>query len=51
MIEWWNGLMEYDRVYMSKVFDFTTVPIDVFDTKKYPHLHIGGTGFFWKNAP
>lgn len=41
----------YDEVHMSKVFDFTNVPIDVTDTKRYPHLHIGGTGFFWKNAP
>ncbi len=41
----------YDSVYMSKVFDFTNVPIDVFDRTKYPNLHIGGTGFFWKDAP
>lgn len=41
----------FDEVYMSKVFDFTNVPIDVHDTKRYPNLHIGGTGFFWKDAP
>lgn len=42
---------DYDEVYMSKVFDFTNVPIDPFDRERYPHLHIGGTGFFWKTAP
>lgn len=42
---------DYDEVYMSKVFDFTHVPIDPFDRERYPHLHIGGTGFFWKTAP
>ena len=47
----YDTIFDYDEVYMSKVFDFTHVPIDVFDKKKYPHLHIGGTGFFWKNAP
>lgn len=47
----YNDIDNYDEVYMSKVFDFTNVPIDPFDTKRYPHLHIGGTGFFWKDAP
>ena len=41
----------FDEVYMSKVFDFTNVPIDVNDKVSYPNLHIGGTGFFWKDAP
>ena len=47
----YNDIDNYDEVYMSKVFSFTKVPIDPFDTVRYPHLHIGGTGFFWKNAP
>lgn len=47
----YDEINNYDKVFMSKVFDFTKVPIDVFDTKKYPNLQIGGTGFFWKDAP
>lgn len=47
----YHDIDHYDKVYMSKVFDFTHIPIDPFDTKRYPHLSIGGTGFFWKNAP
>lgn len=47
----YDDIDNYDEVYMSKVFDFTHVPIDPFNTKRYPHLHIGGTGFFWKTAP
>ncbi len=42
---------KYDVVYMSKVFNFTKVPINPFDKEKYPNLHIGGTGFFWKDGP
>ena len=47
----YNDIEQYNEVYLSKVFDFTKVPIDVFDRKKYPNLHIGGTGFFWTEAP
>lgn len=47
----YDDIDNYDKVFMSKVFDFTKVPIDVFDKKRYPNLEIGGTGFFWKNAP
>lgn len=47
----YNDIDDFDQVFMSKVFDFTKVPIDPFDAKRYPHLQIGGTGFFWKNAP
>lgn len=39
-VEWWNPLVKYDRVYSSKVFDFT--PIDPYlpeDTIR------GGTGY------
>lgn len=49
LITEYNDIDNYDEVFMSKVFDFTQVPIDPFDTKRYPNLHIGGTGFFWKN--
>ena len=47
----YDQILDFDEVYMSKVFDFTKVPIDVFDKKAYPNLHIGGTGFFWKDSP
>lgn len=47
----YNDICNYDEVYMSKVFDFTNVPIDVNDKAKYPNLYIGGTGFFWRDAP
>lgn len=47
----YSDIDNFDEVFMSKVFDFTHVPIDVFDTKRFPNLHIGGTGFFWKTAP
>lgn len=42
MVEWWNPLKKYDRVYSSKIFDFT--PVD-------PYLYLvddlvrGGTGY------
>lgn len=41
-VEWWNPLKKYDRVYSSKIFDFT--PVD-------PYLYLvddlvrGGTGY------
>lgn len=47
----YQDIENYDDVFMSKVFDFTKVPIDVNDKTKYPNLHIGGTGFFWKDSP
>lgn len=47
----YSDIDNYDEVFMSKVFDFTNVPIDVFDKKRFPNLHIGGTGFFWKDSP
>lgn len=47
----YSEIDDFDEVYMSKVFDFTKVPIDPFDKERYPNLHIGGTGFFWLDAP
>lgn len=47
-VDWWNGLEEYDRVYMSKVFDDTY-------TKDMPYcinakeVIRGGTGYDLKN--
>ncbi len=58
----YSTIAEYDDVYMSCVFDFTNIPLEGFGEhhdhpdlakirKLYPNLHIGGTGFFWKDAP
>lgn len=58
----YSTISEYDDVYMSCVFDFTNIPLEGFGqhhdhpdmkliSKLYPNLHIGGTGFFWKDAP
>lgn len=41
-------IKSYDKVFISKVFDFTNIPIDIND---YDNLEIGGTGFFGINAP
>jgi hypothetical protein len=44
-VEWWNGLKEYDRVYSSKVFDFTP------ENPYLPEDAIkGGTGYDVKSA-
>ena len=48
LLEDYYSIPKYDEVYLSRVFDFTNVPID---PKNYPNLHIGGTGFFWMTAP
>ena len=48
LLEDYYAIPKYDHVYLSRVFDFTKVPIDPAD---YPNLHIGGTGFFWTGAP
>lgn len=58
----YSTINNFDEVYMSCVFDFTNIPLDGFGVQHdhpdmakiaelYPHLHIGGTGFFWKDAP
>lgn len=39
----YKNINNYDKVYMSKVFNFTHVPIDI---EQYDNLKIGGTGFF-----
>ncbi len=43
-----NPLESYDKIYLSKVFTFTKIPIDL---KKYKNIEIGGTGFFLEKAP
>lgn len=43
-----EGLAEYDRVYLSKVFTDTPVPQWVLEL---PNVEYGGTGFFYDKAP
>lgn len=44
----YNNIKDYDVVYLSKVFDFTKVPINV---SEYKNLICGGTGLYWTDAP
>lgn len=44
----YNDIHDYDQVYLSKVFDFTKIPIDI---NEYQNIIIGGTGFYWTQAP
>lgn len=43
-VEWWFGFSQYDRVYMSKVFDNTYTP-EVYDPVNTKEIIKGGTGF------
>lgn len=42
IVEWWNGFEHYDRVYMSKVFTFTSDMETVIDADEIVR---GGTGY------
>lgn len=44
----YEGLNNYDKVFISKVFTDTPVPDDVL---KLPNVQYGGTGFFFDKAP
>jgi organic radical activating enzyme len=44
VVEWWNGLLMYDRVYMSKVFDSTYSP-DMEFCIQADEIIKGGTGY------
>ena len=44
MVEWWWGFGEYDRVYMSKVFDATYSP-DIPEPLNAREIIKGGTGY------
>lgn len=57
----YDTMSDFDEIFMSCVFDFTHIPLEGFGqhhdhpdmaliSKLYPNLHIGGTGFFWKDA-
>ena len=41
-------LDNYDKIYLSKVFSFTKIPIDL---TMHPTIEYGGTGFFLDKAP
>lgn len=47
-VEWWNGLMHYDRVYMSKVFD-DTYSTDMNFCINADDVIKGGTGYDLQN--
>ena len=48
LIDDYSAINKYDKVFMSKVFDFTNIPIDI---NEYKNLEVGGTGFFGIDAP
>lgn len=48
-VEWWNGLLKYDRVYMSKVFDETYTHEMPYVIQADEVLR-GGTGYGLKNT-
>lgn len=48
-VEWWWGFGEYDRVYMSKVFDETYSP-DVPEPLNAKEIIKGGTGYGLSNS-
>jgi hypothetical protein len=45
-VEWWNGLIYYDRVYKAKVFDFTE---DIASVIQADEVLQGGTGYDLQN--
>jgi hypothetical protein len=47
-VDWWNGLEEYDRVYMSKVFD-STYTKNMIHCIQADEIIAGGTGYDLKN--
>ena len=47
LLEDYKNISEYDEVYLSKVFSFTNIPINI---KDYPNLICGGTGLYWDKA-
>ena len=47
-VDWWNGLLYYDKVYMSKVFD-ATYTNDMNYCINADEVVIGGTGYDLKN--
>ena len=48
LLDTYNKINDCDKVYLSKVFDFTKIPINL---SQYDNIEIGGTGFYWTEAP
>lgn len=44
----YENIKDFDEVYLSKVFDFTKIPIDI---SQHKNLIAGGTGLYWDKAP
>lgn len=44
----WEDCQDYDKVFVSKVFDYTEAPQNILDMQ---HVYYGGTGFFFDSAP
>lgn len=44
----YDKALEYDAIYISKVFDFTKINLGLL---QLPNVYIGGTGFFFDHAP
>lgn len=47
-VEWWFGFSQYDRIYMSKVFDDTYTP-DILEPVNATEIIKGGTGYGLNN--
>lgn len=43
LLESYEHIDKYEKVFISKVFNFTNIPVDL---NKYKNIEIGGTGFF-----
>lgn len=48
LITKYDDVPNYDKVYLSKVFGFTQIPVGI---TEYPNVECGGTGFFFDKAP
>jgi hypothetical protein len=44
----YDGLKQYDAVYVSKVFDYTKIDRRLLS---FDHVYFGGTGFYFDHAP
>ncbi len=44
----YKNFVEYDHVYIAKVFTDTPVPEELQETER---VHLGGTGFYFDKAP
>ena len=48
LLDTYNNIQDYDNVYLSKVFDFTEIPVDL---AQYSNVITGGTGLYWDQSP